>query len=233
MNRAAEESAALDSTKSIFYDAITDMSIVDGFNILKGTDTAATSYLKINTYTRLQSNFSGIISPILSKPLLSGSTLSSESLYKSLVDNYNSAVNIYNLSNILVPSVSPLQTVNHKSLANHATAKALDGLFLKIGDQEKKYASTHWPVSPRYSKKYSAAWMAPSNRIFWYFLKKSISSFQQSYSTDPAQAGFLFIFGSGNEPFYRSQCLIHRKQRKGAGKENCKKERHLVCNSLE
>ena len=136
MNRAAEESAALDSTKVIFKDAITDMTIADGWAILNGADTAATTYLKDKTYTRLLNNFSLIISPVLNKPIISGVDLSTEELYASLVTTYNTGVEVYNLTQILNPS-NQLDLIESTTLAEHATGKALDGLFLKVSEEEK------------------------------------------------------------------------------------------------
>src|SRR3954471_10402763 len=51
MNRAAEDASK--SAAPIFVDAITSMSIGDAFGILKGSDTAATSYLKGKTTVNL------------------------------------------------------------------------------------------------------------------------------------------------------------------------------------
>jgi hypothetical protein len=52
MNRAAEDAAK--SAAPIFAAAVKDMSITDAFSILRGTDVAATSYLKEKRATRLQ-----------------------------------------------------------------------------------------------------------------------------------------------------------------------------------
>ncbi|UII28663.1 DUF4197 domain-containing protein [Fulvivirga maritima] len=136
MNRAAEESAALDSTKTIFKDAITTMSIADGYTILTGSDSAATVYLKGRTYSRLLTNFSGIISPVLNKNLISGVDLSTEELYTKLINTYNDGVSIYNLAYTFNPD-KQLDKITSNSLAEHATGKALDGLFLKVSEEEK------------------------------------------------------------------------------------------------
>lgn len=136
MNRAAEESAALDSTKAIFRDAITTMTIADGWSILNGADTAATHYLREKTYSRLLTNFSGIISPVLNQNLIDGVNLSTEDLYSSLIETYNTGVEVYNLTQILNPG-NQLDLIQTNTLAEHATGKALNGLFLKISDEEK------------------------------------------------------------------------------------------------
>ncbi len=136
MNRAAEESAALDSTKVIFKDAITTMTITDGLDILNGADTAATSYLKDKTYSRLLSNFSNIIAPVLNKPVISGIELSTEDVYGNLISAYNTGVEAYNILQFLNPE-NQLDKITSTSLAEHATGKALDGLFLKVAEEEK------------------------------------------------------------------------------------------------
>ena len=59
MNRAAEDAAK--EAAPIFLDAITKMTITDGMTILKGNDSAATSYLQKNTSTQLHDKFKPII----------------------------------------------------------------------------------------------------------------------------------------------------------------------------
>jgi hypothetical protein len=123
MNRAAEDAAK--EAKPIFVDAITDMTITDGFNILNGPDTAATDYLKGKTYNPLFSAFQPKINVSLSKPLVAG--LSAEETYSNLIDAYNTA----SVNGFLFDKV----TTN--SLSEHVTTKGLNGLFLKVSEQEK------------------------------------------------------------------------------------------------
>jgi len=124
MNRAAEDAAT--EAKPIFINAITGMTIGDGFTILNGPDTAATSYLKDKTYSPLFNAFQPKINASLSKPLVAG--LSAEDTYSNLVDAYNTA----SLNGILFDKI----TTN--SLSEHVTTKGLNGLFLKVSEQEKK-----------------------------------------------------------------------------------------------
>ena len=51
INRAAEDAAK--EVAPIFVNSITQMTIKDAFNILKGADNAATSYLRATTYNEL------------------------------------------------------------------------------------------------------------------------------------------------------------------------------------
>ncbi|MCX6185507.1 MAG: DUF4197 domain-containing protein, partial [Bacteroidetes bacterium] len=55
INRAAEDAAP--QAKTIFVNAISGISINDGFNILNGGSNAATSYLKDRTYAQLTDAF--------------------------------------------------------------------------------------------------------------------------------------------------------------------------------
>lgn len=123
INKAAEDAAP--QAKTIFVNAITGMSIQDGFNILKGQPNAATTFLKNETYTQLTNAFAPKINASLSKPLILG--YSAQKAYQTLIDGYNLA----SLNGMLFP------TVKQNSLATYTTQKALDGLFLKLEQEEK------------------------------------------------------------------------------------------------
>lgn len=124
MNRAAEDAAK--DAKPIFVNAITGITIADGFSILNGADTSATHYLKGATFDSLFVTFQPKIDNSLSKPLVLG--LSAQSTYSNLINAYNTA----SLNGILWPKI----TTN--SLSEHVTQKGLNGLFLKVSEQEKK-----------------------------------------------------------------------------------------------
>lgn len=128
INRAAEDAAV--EAKPIFVNAITSMTITDGLSILNGPDTAATSYLKTNTYSSLKDLFKPKIEASLAKPIVAG--ISAESSYKSLVDKYNSAANIANIS-----PFHDYPIIENNSLSEHTTTKGLNGLFLKVSEEEK------------------------------------------------------------------------------------------------
>jgi len=123
INKAAEDAAP--QAKNIFVNAITNMSIQDGFNILKGNSNAATTFLKNNTYSQLTNAFAPKIKNSLSKPLILG--YSAETAYKNLIDGYNTA----SLNGML------FSQVKQNSLATYTTQKALDGLFIKLEQEEK------------------------------------------------------------------------------------------------
>ncbi len=124
INRAAEDAAP--EATSIFVDAITNITINDGLNILNGNDSAATIFLKTGTYTPLQNAFAPKINTSLGKPLVLGA--SAASLYKDLVDTYNTA----SLNGLLFPKIT------QNTLGDYVTAKALDGMFTKVAVEEGK-----------------------------------------------------------------------------------------------
>ena len=129
INRSAEDAAK--DAKPIFYDAITGMTIEDGLNILQGKTTsktgefdsiAATGYLKSRTYDQLVGAYAPKINTALDKKLLGD--ISTNQAWGTLTNTYNMLV-------------TPSDRVN-TDLGEFCTQKALDGLFRKVGDQEKK-----------------------------------------------------------------------------------------------
>lgn len=124
LNRAAEDAAT--EAAPIFKNAIANMSIQDAFGILRGADTAATGYLRKNTFTDLKSAFSGKISTSLGKPIVFGQ--SAESLYSNLISVYNVA----SLNGSRFPKIT------QNTLSDYVTDRALQGLFLKVAEEEKQ-----------------------------------------------------------------------------------------------
>lgn len=148
INYAAEDAAK--EAGPIFKSAITDLSITDGLAILNGTNpagakkaggfdsTAATSYLRSTTYTELSSAFSPKINTSLDKKLIG--EFSPNQIWNTLTTSYNT------VANSSFGFIEPIATTN---LGTYVTEKALDGLFVKVADQEKeirkdplKWAST-------------------------------------------------------------------------------------------
>jgi len=122
INRSAEDAAK--EAKPIFINAITSMSIQDGMTILKGNNTAATSYLKQKTYNKLLSSF---------KPKINNS------LNKKLVGNVSTNkawTNITTIYNKVAPFIGKPKV--NTNLGDYVAKRALDGLFLKVADEEKK-----------------------------------------------------------------------------------------------
>jgi hypothetical protein len=136
LNRAAEDAA--DEAKPIFINAITNMTITDGMDILYGTnlkDTtssefdslAASHYLDLKTRIQLTEAFSPYVDASLDKDL--GLGFSANTAWEKLVEYYNFAV----------PYLSDAEFIDENvTLGEHATLKALDGLFYLVGNEEKK-----------------------------------------------------------------------------------------------
>ncbi|MEI9934796.1 MAG: DUF4197 domain-containing protein [Ferruginibacter sp.] len=113
MNRAAEDASS--NVGSIFWDAITNMSVGDGLTILRGSDTAATGYLRQNTTTQLTAKFRPIIDNSLNK--------------YNATQYWNDVFSAYNKFSS--------QKVN-TDLIGYVTDRALNGLFYNIGLEEQK-----------------------------------------------------------------------------------------------
>lgn len=114
MNRAAEKAAP--AAKEIFLDAIGEMTIDDARKILAGSDTAATEYFQEKTTDKLTAAFKPTVSSSMNE---AGVTKK----YQDLVGKYQS-----------VPFASQINL----DLDDYVTGKAVDGLFVVVGEQEKK-----------------------------------------------------------------------------------------------
>lgn len=114
LNRAAEEAAL--KAAPVFIDAITNMSVQDGFAILKGSDTAATNYLRKTTYAPLEAKFSPIVKEAIAKVKVT-------SYWTPLATAYNK-----------LPGVKK----QNPNLDKYVTDKAIGGLMLLISDEETK-----------------------------------------------------------------------------------------------
>ncbi|QJD80570.1 DUF4197 domain-containing protein [Spirosoma rhododendri] len=114
LNRAAEDAAK--KAKPVFVKAITSMSIQDAVGILRGSDTAATAYLRRTSGQELVAQFTPIVDSTLK---LNRAT----QYYGDLVNTYNRLP--------FVQKVNP-------DLTQYATGKAVDGLFILVAQEEKK-----------------------------------------------------------------------------------------------
>ena len=132
MNRAAEDAAS--EAAPIFSDAITSLSISDGWDILNGTNpadpntesefdsTAATQYLISTTHTPLFDAFQPKIQTSLDKDFIADK--STNEIWETLTVNYNAVANLYGGDQI------------NTDLDEYVTEEALDGLFHKVGKEE-------------------------------------------------------------------------------------------------
>jgi hypothetical protein len=115
LNRGASEGAK--QALPIFRDAITGMSINDAKNILLGNQTAATDYFRARTSNQLAATFSPIIRSTLDE-------VNATKLWSDITSRYNS-----------IPLVrNKVET----DIVKYATDRALDGLFLKVAEEEMK-----------------------------------------------------------------------------------------------
>lgn len=126
INRAAED--AVSEAKPIFVNSIKSMTINDAFGILRGENNAATMYLHRTTYDGLYNLYRPKIQTSLDKKLV-GNVSTSQS-WNTLTSKWNE------VAGTLVGQVAGLKPVNTQ-LDEYLTGKALDGLFLKIEDEEK------------------------------------------------------------------------------------------------
>jgi hypothetical protein len=121
MNRGAEQ--ASEKAKPIFLDAITGITIMDAWNILRGAENAATMYLKNNTYSELQAAFRPDIHSALE-------SVGAATAWNKVTSGYNTVAN----NPFTGTNLQPITT----DLADYTTGKALDGLFHLVSQEEMK-----------------------------------------------------------------------------------------------
>jgi hypothetical protein len=114
MNHAAEDASR--SAAPIFINAIKNMTVTDGVNILKGSDTAATAYLRKSATPQLTKSYTPVVDSALQK---TGAT----KYWKDVFDTYNKIP--------LVSKVNP-------DLSSYVTQKAIDGIFYYVAQEEIK-----------------------------------------------------------------------------------------------
>lgn len=127
INRAAEDAAK--EVAPIFVNSITQMTITDAFTILRGADNAATQYLINTTRTDLYNLYKPKISRSTEKAIIGG--ISTKESWETLTGKWNT------LANSVVGQVAGFEAVN-VDLDDYLTNRALDGMFLKVQDEEKK-----------------------------------------------------------------------------------------------
>ena len=113
MNRAAEDASK--SATDIFIRAIKGISINDAMGILRGKDTAATSYLRTATTAELTAAFRPIVEASLAK-------VDATKYWKDFFSAYNKV------------SSEPVNT----DLTSYVTERALKGIFYYVAEEEKK-----------------------------------------------------------------------------------------------
>jgi hypothetical protein len=114
LNRAAEEAAK--RAAPIFFEAIKELTISDGYKILKGPNDAATAYLRQKTSRKLSFAFRPVVRQAIEK-------VGVTKFWSPLVNKYNQVP--------FVKKVNP-------SLDDYVTERAISGLFKLIANEERK-----------------------------------------------------------------------------------------------
>lgn len=127
INRAAEDAAK--EVGPIFVNSIKQMTITDAFSILKGADNAATQYLVNTTRSELYNLYKPKIRVSTEKELIAG--ISTKESWETLTGKWNK------IAGSVAGRIAGFKTVN-VDLDDYLTNKALDGVFLKVADEEKK-----------------------------------------------------------------------------------------------
>lgn len=117
LNRAAEDAAK--SAGPIFLEAIKNMTVQDGFSILKGGDGAATQFLRNNTTDALVDAFSPKVAQSIEKV--------------KLTEYWNPVATRYNQAMIFTGG----QKVD-TDLTRYVTERAIIGLFTMVEKEENK-----------------------------------------------------------------------------------------------
>jgi hypothetical protein len=112
LNRAAEDAAS--KATPLFLNALRQMTLQDATGILMGSDTSATSYFRRATTARLTAAFSPVNDQSLKK-------VDATRYWSQAVTEYNK-----------IPFVKPVNT----DLTAYVTGRAIDGLFVVIGQKE-------------------------------------------------------------------------------------------------
>ncbi len=111
LNRAAEDASK--AAAPIFLSAIKKMTVTDAVNILRGSDTAATSYLRRTTSAELINAFMPVIEESLKK-------VDATKYWKDVFNTYNKF------------SSAPVDT----DINSYVTNKALNGIFYYVAQEE-------------------------------------------------------------------------------------------------
>ncbi|MFW6253649.1 MAG: DUF4197 domain-containing protein [Chitinivibrionales bacterium] len=132
MNRAAEEAAS--ESVPVFVGAIQEMTIADGFEILNGSDTAATRYLHVHTYDDLSDAYT----PIVDRRL---SAVGATQIWNTIAEQYNTFAPVYEATRDLTSLFTDMPELPVRSLttdlSRYTTEHALDGLFYMVGREER------------------------------------------------------------------------------------------------
>jgi len=117
INRAAEQ--AVPQARELLVKAVRGMSVQDAKSILTGGDNSVTQFFESHTRDPLQTRFEPIVAGVTKKI--------------GLARRYNELVDRAGTFALVQPGEAKIEP--------YATTKALDGLFLMIGEEERKIRS--------------------------------------------------------------------------------------------
>jgi uncharacterized protein DUF4197 len=153
INKAAEDAAK--DAAPVFKDAITDLTIDQAWDILNGVNpastqkstesfdsTAATNYFKTITKQPLVSIYSPKINTALGGDL--GLGFSATDAWSVLTTNYNDVMSEFAVQIALQLAGIDMPSEMNDDLGAFATEKAIDGLYLKVGEEEIKIRRDPW-----------------------------------------------------------------------------------------
>jgi Protein of unknown function (DUF4197) len=127
INRAAEDAAR--EVAPIFLSSITQMTIKDAFNILRGANNAATVYLRNTTYDELYSLYKPKIRTSTEKDIVGN--ISTKDSWNTLTGRWNT------FANSVAGKLAGMKPVN-TDLDDFLTNKALQGMFSRVETEELK-----------------------------------------------------------------------------------------------
>jgi hypothetical protein len=151
MNRAAEKAA--NEAKPIFVAAIRGMTVKDAINIVRGSENAATTYLKNTTSPELKMKFQPIIKTSLDN-------VNATKYWDDLITAYNKI---------------PLVRKMNPDLTAYVTDKAISGLFV-MPKKSSVSAKIRWQELRNCSKKFLEANCFSDTHLLRSTLSLSLSS---------------------------------------------------------
>ena len=134
VNRSAEQAAK--EVIPIFSGAIKNMTVQDGIKIVTGEDDAATEYLKENTYSELMNLYQPKMNAVLSQNLVGD--ISANKAWSTLTSKFNDVVTNNKVKVAAALANKTLPDPIDTDLSKYVTRKALDGVFVKVAEEEGK-----------------------------------------------------------------------------------------------
>lgn len=129
LNRAAEKSAG--KAAPVFKEAITGMTITDALGILQGGDTAAMHYLREKTTQGLTTAFKPECESVINE-------VGVTTQYKEMADKYNELMRNSLIATAIKAAGLDLPEKLEADLPDYVTRKAIHGMYILMGDEEKR-----------------------------------------------------------------------------------------------